>query len=38
MMNYSATLVKDTAFVMQTEYLYRKNDYRQIDAKKTTLQ
>jgi hypothetical protein len=33
MANYPATPEKDAAFVMQNEYLYRKNDYRQIDAR-----
>jgi hypothetical protein len=37
MANSPATLGKDTAFGMQTEYLYRKNDQRQLDPEKIIL-
>jgi len=36
MTNYPATPEKDAAFAMQTEYLYRKKDYRQIDVRENT--
>jgi len=35
--NYPFALVKDTAFFMRSEYLYRKKDRKQRDANKTIL-